>query len=82
MVEDHLGDLFHGLDLGALHVGAPALEHGGYDIDLLAVENVAQLLAVEPGAGGALGRRLGDEGIEVRTLAFGKTLTVLKQSPA
>ena len=82
MVEDHLGDLLHGLDFGAPHIGAPALEHGGYNIDLLAVKDVAQLLAVEPGAGGALGGGLRDESIEVRALAFRETLAILEQRPA
>ena len=43
---DHFGDGFHGLDLGAVHVGAPLVEHALDDIDLFAVEDRAQLLAV------------------------------------
>ena len=82
MIEDHLGDLLHRLDLGAHHVGAPALEHGGHDVDLLAIEDLAQLLAVEPGARGALGGDLGDEGVEIGPLAFGQALAVLEQRPA
>lgn len=41
MIEDHLGNLLHSFDLGASHIGAPPLEHGGYDVDLFAVEDFA-----------------------------------------
>jgi hypothetical protein len=46
MVADHGGDLLHGLDLGAHDIGAPLREHGGDDIDLLAIEDIAQLFAI------------------------------------
>ena len=65
MVADHGGNVLHGLDLGAHDVGAPLREHGGNDVDLLAIEDVAQLLAIEPGARGALGGELDDEPVEV-----------------
>ena len=55
MVADHGGDFLHGLDLGAHDIGAPLREHGRDDVDLLAIEDVAQLFAIEPGARGALG---------------------------
>ena len=65
MLTDHDGDRLHGRDLGAHDVGAPLREHGGNDVDLLAIEDVAQLLAIEPGARGALGGELDDEPVEV-----------------
>ena len=46
---DHAGDVLHRRDLGAQDIGAPLLEHGGDDVDLLAVEDGAQAFAVEPG---------------------------------
>ena len=39
---DHVGDVLHRRDLGAQDIGAPPLEHGGDDVDLLAVEDGAQ----------------------------------------
>lgn len=58
------GDLFHGLELAAHHTGAPALDHGAHDVDLLAVEDFGQLLLLEPGARRTHGARLGDQGVE------------------
>src|SRR6266481_9976968 len=49
MLADHPGDLLHRRDLGAQNIGAPLLEHGGDDVDLLAFEDFAQMLAIEPG---------------------------------
>ena len=34
---DHAGDVLHRRDLGAQDIGAPLLEHGGDDVDLLAM---------------------------------------------
>jgi hypothetical protein len=50
MTADHDGDVLHRIDLGAQHIGAPLFQHGGYDVDLLAIENVTQLLSIEPRA--------------------------------
>ena len=72
MIADHGGDLLHGLDLGAHDVGAPLSQHGGNDVELPAVEDIAQLFAIEPGAGGALGGELDDEAIEVVGLVGGE----------
>src|SRR5437762_3953687 len=47
------GDLLHWFDLGSHDAGAPVLEHGAHDIDLLALQDLAQPLLVEPGAGRA-----------------------------
>src|SRR5438045_7714739 len=49
------GDLLHRLDLGAHDAGAPVLERGANDIDLLALEDLAQLFLVEPGTSRAHG---------------------------
>ena len=82
MAPDHAGDLLHWRDLGAQNIGAPLLEHGGDDVDLLAVEDVAQVLAVEPGASGALAGRLGDQAVEIGARFGGQAITVLEQCPA
>src|SRR5215475_11106621 len=68
MGADHGCDLLHGLDLGSHDIGAPLSEHRGNDVELLAIEDVAQLLAIEPSAGGTLGGELDDEAIKVAGL--------------
>jgi hypothetical protein len=65
MAAHHVGDILHWLDLGAQDICAPLFEHGGDDIDLLAIEDAAQAFAVEPGTGGTFGGGLADQGIEV-----------------
>jgi hypothetical protein len=82
MTADHDGDLLHRPDLGAQDVSAPLLEHGGYDVDLLAVENVAQLLAIEPCARCALGSEVRDQPVKVSSLLVRKLASVLEQRPA
>src|ERR1700746_2844960 len=37
MAADHAGDILHWRDLGAHDIGTPLLEHGGDDVDLLAI---------------------------------------------
>jgi hypothetical protein len=46
MPSDHADDLLHRHDLGAPDIGTRLLEHGGDDIDLLAIENGAQSFEV------------------------------------
>ena len=82
MGADHGGDLLHGLDLGAHDVGGPPRQQGGNDVDLPTVEDIAQLFAIEPGAGGALGGELDDEAIKVTGLVGGEFAFVLEQGPA
>lgn len=82
MLADHAGNLLHGFDLGAHHVDTPLLEHLGDDVDLLAIEDVTQLLAIEPGLGGALGRDVGNERVEIGTLRHAQPIAVLEQCPA
>ena len=48
----------------------------------MAAKDAAQLLAVEPGAGGALCCDLGGAGIEAGALALGEAQAVLAQRPA
>jgi hypothetical protein len=61
VIADHGGNVLPGIDLGARDVGAPLSEHCGYDVDLLSVEDVAQLFAMEPRARCALGGELRDQ---------------------
>jgi hypothetical protein len=49
---------------------------------LPAVEDVAQLFAIEPGAGCTLGGEVDDETIEVADLVGGEFAFVLEQGPA
>src|SRR5215831_13722493 len=80
MIADHGGDLLHGLDLGAHDVGAPLSQHGGNDVELPAVEDIAQLLAIEPGAGSALGGEL--ETRRSRSWAWSRESLLLSLSKA
>src|SRR6516165_1321700 len=81
MAADHAGHILHWLDLGAQDVCAPLLEHGGDDVDLLAIEDSAQAFAVEPGAGGAFGGGVGDQSIEVGARFDGQPMAVPEQCP-
>ena len=58
------------------------MEHGEGDVDLLAVEDFAEMFPVGPGPRGALAGDLGDEGVEVRSLSGRQGVTVLEQRPA
>src|SRR5262249_8634830 len=49
---------------------------------LLAVEDGAQMFAIDPGAGGAFAGGLGDQGIKVGPACSGQSVGVLKQGPA
>src|SRR6516225_7569831 len=60
MTKDHACDVLHRLDLGTHDAVAPPAQHPGDDVDLLAIENLAQLLAVHPGSGGSVGGVLAD----------------------
>jgi Bacterial extracellular solute-binding proteins, family 3 len=82
MTVNHAGDILHGIDLGPQDVGAPLLEHGGDDIDLLAIKDVAQLLAIEPRARRAFGGELRNEPVEVGCLLMGELSSILEQRPA
>src|SRR5471032_690118 len=75
-------DILHGFDFGAHDVGAPLLQHFGYDVNLFALENVAQLLAVQPCSSGATGRVLTDERLKVGELGEVQFVCVLEQGPA
>src|ERR1700730_7683934 len=68
MTKDHACDVLHGLDLGTHDVAAPPTQHLGDNVDLLAIENLAQLLAVHPGTGGAVGGVLADQRLEMGQL--------------
>lgn len=65
MAADHFRHLLHWFDLRAHDVGCPLREHVAHDIDLLALQNLAQLLLAEPGACRALGGRLRDECVQI-----------------
>ena len=82
MRPDHFGDGLHGFDLGAVHIDAPLPEHPAHDVDLLSLEDFPELLSMEPGAGGSLARRLGDQGVEVGALFGGEALPAFQQGPA
>lgn len=82
VVADHSGDLFHWRNFGSHHIATPLRQQGRNDIDLFAVEDVTQLFAVKPGTGGALGRDVGNQGIQIGTLTGGQAASVLEQRPA
>ena len=82
VVAHEVGDLLHRLDLGAHDAGAPMLKHGAHDVDLLALEDLAQLLLVDPGAGGAHRGHPGDQSVEVGRGLRRQAGAILEQRPA
>ena len=82
MRADHLGHVLHRIDFGAHHASAPMLQHGAHNIDLFAIEDLAQLLLVDPGARGALDRHLGDQGVQIGRGLGLELCRVLEQGPA
>lgn len=51
-------------------------------MDLLAIEDVTQLLAIQPGTRGTLAGELGHQRIEVVTLLRVQLVAIFKQCPA
>ena len=82
MSADHCGDFFHLLDLRAQHVAAPAVEQEACNVWLLAGEDLAQVLAVLPGACGAGRGHLCEQPIALRALCGGERGAILQQPPA
>lgn len=82
MIADHPSDVFHGLDLRAHDVAAPLFEHLAHDVDLLAIEDLAQVFPVLPGPRRAFGRQMSEQGVEVGAAGVAETVTVLEQRPA
>src|ERR1700757_3127352 len=74
-------DLLHRFDFRTHDVGAPLPQQFGDDMNLLAFENLAQLLAIQPGAGRSLGGVLPQKRLEVRQLRKVQLAGGLKQSP-
>ena len=58
------------------------LQHGAHDIDLLALEDRAQLLLVDPGAGGGYRGHPGDQGVEVGGSLDRQPRPIVEQRPA
>ena len=79
---DHPGHLLHRIDLGTHDTAAPVLQHGAHDIDLFAIQNLTQLLLVDPGPSGALDSHLGDQGVQISSGLGFELGRVLEQSPA
>ena len=82
MSTDHLGDFLHRLDLRAQHVAAPAIAQQACNLRLLAGEDLAQFLAILPGACGAGGIHLGEQPIELSALRGSEGGAILQQYPA
>jgi leucyl-tRNA synthetase len=79
---DHARDLLHRLDLRAHHANAPLRQHRAHDVDLLAVQDFAQLLLVARCTGRSHRGHAGDQGVQVGRGALGQVRTVLQQRPA
>src|SRR5882757_3478193 len=82
MTKDHACDVLHGLDLGTHDASAPPAQHLGEHMDLFSIENLAQLLAVHPGTGGAVGGVLADQRLEIGQLSEVQLVSILEQRPA
>lgn len=81
VVADHFGDFLHGVDLGAHDVGAPLAEQGGDDVDLFAIKDLAQLLAVEPSPRSALRGEPGAQGVDLAASGAGEAGVIAQQRP-
>lgn len=82
MRANHLGHVLHRIELGAHDAGAPVLQHGANDIDLLAIQDFTQLLLVDPGTRGTFDRHLGNQGVQVGSRLRLELGRILEQSPA
>ena len=82
VIADHGGDLFHRFNLRAHDAGAPMSEQGAHDVDLLAIEDLAQLFLVGPGASGTDRRHVRDQGIQIRRSRRREPRAVLQERPA
>lgn len=82
MIADHLGNLFHRLDLRAQYIAPQAIEEPTHDVRLLAGESVPQLLAIMPGTRGARSGHVREQPVELGALRGGELAAVLQQHPA
>lgn len=78
----HGCDLLHGLDPGAHDAGAPVLEHVAHHVDPLALEDLAQLLLVDPRPRGTHGGHPGDQGVQIGGVLGPEAGAILQQRPA
>jgi hypothetical protein len=82
MAAYHRGDLFHGLDLGAHDASAPMAKGLAHDIDLPPIEDLAQLLFIDPGPCGAGQFGCGDQNVQRRSGMGVELEDVLEQCPS
>src|ERR1700735_689830 len=82
MTKNHACDVLHELDLGTHDVATPPAQHLGDHMDLLAIEYLAQLLAVHPRTGGAVGGVLADQRLEIGQLREIQLVGVFEQRTA
>lgn len=82
MGTDHAGNRLHRVDLRAHDVGAPLQQQRTDDVNLLAVEDLAELLTVGPGTGGAGRGDMSHEGVQLGALFGVEAVAVLEQHPA
>ena len=76
------GDLLHRFDLAAHHTRTPVFEHAAHDVDLFTIEDLAQLLLVEPCSSRTYRSHLGDQSIQVSGGFRLQFRTILQQRPA
>jgi hypothetical protein len=81
VLPDHSGHHLHWFNFGPDHMGTPLTEHGRYDMNLFAGQNLPQLLAAQPSPGGSLGGEVSPQHVQIRTLACGQLALVLEQGP-
>ena len=82
LLADHTGDVLHRLDLRARHVRAPLFKHRADNVDLFAIKDVAQLLAIQPRTCSAFGRDIGYQRVEVGALRRVQPVAILEQRPS
>ena len=82
VIANQLGNPLHGFDLGTHDIGTPMRQQGRNDIDLLAIKDLPQLLAIQPGFRSSLGGDMSDQRIQIGGLVGRQLAPVLEQRPA
>jgi len=79
MVTDQSGNRLYVLDSGVRHNSAPSPGHGGSHVDLLALNDLAQLLAVRPHVHSPLRGEFGEQVVDFRATGVAEAFVIAQQ---
>lgn len=79
---DHARHGLHRLDLRAHHVGAPLRQHPAHDMNLLALKDFSELLAIQPGPRRPQAGQLREQAVEFRSGLCFEITGIAQQLPA